>query len=110
MARFHNSVDATADALPGDVVRLTLPGDQFDYLGGQYVWICVPELTMFQWHPFSISSSPGDRDITLHIRVLGGWTKGLYKLVAGTADKNKVTRQGGGSGAGHMCHAGPCAQ
>jgi len=89
VARFHNSVDATADALPGDVVRLTLPGDQFDYLGGQYVWICVPELTMFQWHPFSISSSPGDRDITLHIRVLGGWTKGLYKLVAGTADKNK---------------------
>ena len=51
---------------------------KFDYHAGQYAFMCIPELGMFQWHPFSMSSAPFEADCMLHIRVLGNWTKSLY--------------------------------
>ena len=39
----------------------------------------IPEIAMFEWHPFTISSAPEKKDFfTLHIRGVGGWTKELY--------------------------------
>lgn len=52
----------------------------FDYNPGQYVYLAVPELSIFQWHPFSISSSPHQETVTIHIRKRGNWTKALYNL------------------------------
>ena len=41
----------------------------------------IPEIAMFEWHPFTISSAPEQRDFfTLHIRGVGGWTKQLYSF------------------------------
>ena len=40
----------------------------------------IPKLGMFEWHPFSLSSSPFQEDVTIHVRVLGDWTKKLYEL------------------------------
>eukprot|EP00662_Eupelagonemidae_sp_cell21_P008015 gene8015-17145_t len=73
--------DATLIPLPSDVVRVLIPkGEGFEYKGGQYVFIAVPELSMFEWHPFSLSSAPHQGDISLHVRVLGGWTRRLRDL------------------------------
>ena len=52
----------------------------FHYSGGQYVFICIPEISLFEWHPFSISSSPDQPLVTLHVRALGSWTRALHKL------------------------------
>ena len=35
-----------------------------------------------EFHPFTITSSPQDDFISLHIRAIGPWTKGLRKLLA----------------------------
>jgi len=47
----------------------------------QYVFLCVPSISMFEWHPFSISSSPAQsketRSIELHVRSVGTWTRWL---------------------------------
>ena len=47
----------------------------------QYVFLCVPSISMFEWHPFSISSSPAQsketRHLELHVRSVGTWTRWL---------------------------------
>ena len=93
---------ATLTALPGGVTRITLPrkgaahpgGIDFDFKGGQYVWVCVPAIALYEWHPFSISSAPGDTNsVTLHVRALGGWTKRLRQL-ASTSSATQVLLEG----------------
>mmetsp|Transcript_34115 Transcript_34115/g.45095 ORF Transcript_34115/g.45095 Transcript_34115/m.45095 type:complete len:550 (-) Transcript_34115:347-1996(-) len=80
MAKMRNPKMAKIEKLPGDLVKLSFPKDKFLYRSGQYVFVCVPELTLFEWHPFSFSSSPQQDLVTIHIRVLGDWTKNLHKL------------------------------
>ena len=62
------------------LVKICFPNNNFHYKAGQYVFLCVPELTMWEWHPFSLSSSPNEKNVSLHVRVLGDWTKRLYEL------------------------------
>jgi NADPH oxidase len=37
----------------------------------------VPEVSRWQYHPFTISSSPHDPYISVHIRQAGDWTRAL---------------------------------
>ena len=67
--------------LPSNVVRLTFLKRDFKYNSGQYCFICVPGVSLFEWHPFSLSSSPHENMVSLHIRVLGDWTQRLYDYV-----------------------------
>eukprot|EP01038_Epipyxis_sp_PR26KG_P005623 gene5623-7766_t len=76
---FHHKVSATVDFLPGDVVRLKFP-KCYDYAAGQYCFV-LPSISIYQYHPFTISSSPQDREISLHIRALGNWSKKLLDFV-----------------------------
>lgn len=66
-----------------------MDSEGFQFCGGQYLFICLPELSMFEWHPFSISSAPHEQSITLHVRALGNWTRALLQTVnqaGGTKD------------------------
>lgn len=64
-----------------------LPGG---YLEGQYVFLKCPFISKGQWHPFTISSAPGDPTVTIHIKILGNrsWTKQLmdYLTLMGPKD------------------------
>jgi NAD(P)H-flavin reductase len=42
---------------------------------GQYVFICCPEISPFEWHPFTLTSSPHEDFIGVHIRIVGDWTE-----------------------------------
>ena len=66
--------------LPGNIVRITFDRKDFHYRSGQYVFLCVPQLSIFEWHPFSISSAPMEVNVSIHIRTLGNWTKKLWEL------------------------------
>ncbi|KAF2069650.1 hypothetical protein CYY_009035 [Polysphondylium violaceum] len=50
----------------------------FKYKPGQYLLVNIPEISKLQWHPFTITSSPLEPHIQVHIRVTGGWTRGLF--------------------------------
>lgn len=69
-------IDATAEVLPAGVVKLTFP-KPFKYSAGQFVFVMVPNLSQYQYHPFTISSAPHEDLISLHIRTLGDWTTAL---------------------------------
>ena len=80
LAHLQNPKQATLRIVSETVVEVSFP--KFAYNPGQFVYICIPEISFFQWHPFSISSAPSQGEkVTLHIRKLGDWTSALMKLV-----------------------------
>jgi len=79
--------------LSGGVIRLELAyanGSHMESLPGQYIFLNVPAISEFQWHPFSISSSPDDTKFswTHHIKNMGNgtWTQRLYELAVSKRD------------------------
>ena len=72
---------ASVRIISESVVEVCFPkAAGFDYNPGQYIYIAIPELSLFEWHPFSLSSSPEQKIVTLHIRKAGDWTSALYDL------------------------------
>ena len=51
----------------------------------------MAELSLFEWHPFSISSGPDEREVTIHVRVLGNWSAALSALSTDKAASAKGT-------------------
>ncbi|KAG0313527.1 hypothetical protein BGZ99_008837 [Dissophora globulifera] len=48
------------------------------HMPGQHIYVCVPSISLIQWHPFTISSA--DRtSLTVHARAVGGFTKNLCR-------------------------------
>lgn len=54
----------------------------------------MPEVSTFQWHPFTISSSPlYDDYVSVHIRQAGDWTQALgERLGCTTALATQLTQ------------------
>ncbi|KAL2612291.1 hypothetical protein R1flu_023983 [Riccia fluitans] len=69
-----------ANIYPGDVLAIQMSKPPtFKYQSGMYLFLQCPSISPFEWHPFSITSAPGDDHISVHIRGLGDWTKALHK-------------------------------
>ncbi|XP_071687893.1 putative respiratory burst oxidase homolog protein H [Rutidosis leptorrhynchoides] len=54
----------------------------FRYKSGMYLFVQCPQISRFEWHPFTITSAPGDDYLSVHIRTLGDWTKALREEFA----------------------------
>ncbi|CAN0910142.1 Ferric reduction oxidase 7, chloroplastic [Linum grandiflorum] len=70
----------SAKCFPCGTVELTLSKPaNLRYNALSFIFIQVRELSLLQWHPFSVSSSPleGKNHISVLIKVLGGWTDKL---------------------------------
>ncbi|KXH60067.1 FAD-binding domain-containing protein [Colletotrichum nymphaeae SA-01] len=78
---FHR-IRATLTVLDGETVEVaaTIPSERmWKYRAGQYVFLQVPAISAFQWHPFTVSICKG-REFRLHIKTDGNWTKRLRDL------------------------------
>jgi NADPH oxidase len=58
-------------------MELRIVKPTFKYVAGQWLFIQVPEVSKFQWHPFTITSAPEDPYVSVHIRQVGDWTQAL---------------------------------
>ncbi|XP_061227071.1 NADPH oxidase 5 [Neopsephotus bourkii] len=67
--------------LPSKVTHLVIQRPQFfHYKPGDYIYLNIPAIASYEWHPFTISSAPEQQDtLWLHIRSLGQWTTKLYE-------------------------------
>ncbi|EMS59965.1 Respiratory burst oxidase-like protein F [Triticum urartu] len=66
---------------PGKVLSLKMakpPG--FRYQSGMYVFVQCPQVSKFEWHPFSLTSAPDDDHLSIHIRSLGDWSYHVYDM------------------------------
>lgn len=66
--------------LPSKVTHLVIKRPlHFDFHPGDYVFVNIPSIAKYEWHPFTISSAPEQEDyMWLHIRGVGQWTNRLY--------------------------------
>lgn len=83
--------------LPSRVVSLVIRRPpHFTFKPGDYIFINIPAIATFEWHPFTISSAPEQSDvISLHIRVVGHWTNKLYEYFEAEQKRLQCTLQGG---------------
>ena len=69
----------------GDVIKLTLSHPKIRVTEpGQYCFIRIGQLGQWQWHPFSVASTPGFSDETdgsfvIYVRDFGSWTRELVE-------------------------------
>jgi predicted ferric reductase len=85
---------AELDLVTSDVVKISFikPSD-FSYNAGQFVQVAFPDLSLYAFHPISISSAPHEKVVTLHVRGLGNWSKRLVAL-AKTKDRAPILIEG----------------
>lgn len=77
--------------LPGNVFSIIMSKPQgFKYRSGQYIFLQCPTISPFEWHPFSITSAPGDDYLSVHIRTVGDWTQELKKTLTEGRDSSCV--------------------
>lgn len=60
-------------------IHMTKP-ENFKYKSGMYLFLQCPQISSFEWHPFSITSAPGDPYLSVHIRTLGDWTNEMKRV------------------------------
>jgi predicted ferric reductase len=77
-----STVAATMKVLDDDTVAFTVRrphGKPWQYSAGQYIFLQVPSISFFQWHPFTISACREDM-LQVHIKTDGNWTGKIRNL------------------------------
>jgi NADPH oxidase len=91
-----NAKDEILESFVSGAMELRIIKPSFKYTAGQWLFIQIPELSHFQWHPvrtdllltfvemafdkmpqFTITSAPEDPYVSIHIRQVGDFTRGL---------------------------------
>jgi len=62
---------------PAETIEIQFKKPSFNYIPGQYLFMNVPEVSPYQWHPFTITSTPYEDFVSIHIRQVGDFTKAL---------------------------------
>lgn len=78
---------------PSNVCEIQIKKDNTRTKVGQYIFFCCPEISVWQYHPFTLTSAPEEDYISIHIRMVGDFTKAVGKVVGCEVDKprgNKV--------------------
>ncbi|KAG6451715.1 LOW QUALITY PROTEIN: NADPH oxidase 5 [Manduca sexta] len=67
--------------LPSRVTHLVIKRpNHFEFHAGDYVFLNIPAIASYEWHPFTISSAPEQEDyLWIHVRAVGEWTSRLYE-------------------------------
>ncbi|XP_070033951.1 respiratory burst oxidase homolog protein D-like isoform X2 [Nicotiana tomentosiformis] len=85
----------TVAVYPGNVLALHMSKPQgFKYKSGQYMFVNCSAVSPFEWHPFSITSAPGDDYVSIHIRTLGDWTSKLRAVFSEVCQPLPIGKSG----------------
>ncbi|SPO00300.1 related to NADPH oxidase homolog 1 [Cephalotrichum gorgonifer] len=84
-------IKASMKVLDEETVEITaaIPSERiWKYKAGQYVFLQVPEISLFQWHPFTVSFCRGNK-MMLHIKTDGNWT-GRLRALGGESGESEI--------------------
>lgn len=51
----------------------------FKYNPSDYVFLKIPMISKYEWHPFTLTSVPEEDTLSVHIRSAGSWSNALYQ-------------------------------
>ncbi|KAI1826561.1 ferric reductase NAD binding domain-containing protein [Xylaria intraflava] len=60
---------------PSNVCEIQIKKEHTKTRAGQYIFLCCPEISLWQYHPFTLTSAPEEDHISIHMRVVGDFTK-----------------------------------
>lgn len=75
------------------VTFLSVPRASAPSYPGSYYRIKIPELSAFEWHPFSLASNTSSHHLTFFVASTGDWTRSLHDLVSDPDRRNMATIQ-----------------
>lgn len=75
---------------PSNVVEIQIKRPKTKTRAGQYIFLNCPEVSIYQYHPFTLTSAPEEDYISVHVRQVGDFTKALGKAVG--CDKDDKSR------------------
>ncbi|XP_010826751.1 PREDICTED: cytochrome b-245 heavy chain, partial [Bison bison bison] len=64
---------------PFKTIELQMKKKGFKMEVGQYIFVKCPVVSKLEWHPFTLTSAPEEDFFSIHIRIVGDWTEGLFK-------------------------------
>ncbi|KAL9169981.1 hypothetical protein ABFS82_04G114700 [Erythranthe guttata] len=81
---------------PGNVLVLHMSKPHgFKYKSGQYIFVKCAAVSPFEWHPFSITTAPDDNFLSVHIRIVGDWTRQLKTVFSKVCQQPPVDKSEG---------------
>ncbi|OAL46013.1 hypothetical protein IQ07DRAFT_192820 [Pyrenochaeta sp. DS3sAY3a] len=85
---------------PSNVCEVQIKKEHTKTRAGQYIFLCCPEVSIWQYHPFTLTSAPEEDYISVHIRMVGNFTKAFGKALGCNIDKKPAGEKGekGGNG------------
>lgn len=86
----QNCIILQAIGHSSNVLELRFKKTSFKYKCGQYVFLCSSYIANYEWHPFTISSSPDEDFVSVHIRRAGDWTSSIHDLLNPEGKKGVV--------------------
>lgn len=84
---------------PSNVLELQLSKGLFKYKAGAYMFVNCPAVAKYEYHPFTITSAPGEEIVSVHMRVVGDWTGKLAGLLGVSWDRNGAPKYDANAGA-----------
>lgn len=81
--------------MPGGFLRVKVSPKhdrKFKFKAGQIVYVNIPAVSLWEWHPFAVCTTSFDRDLIVHFKVFGGWTERVRKLCK-TKGKEKFIKK-----------------
>lgn len=66
---------------PSNVCEIQIKKEHTVTKAGQYIFLNCPEVSLWQYHPFTLTSAPEEDYISIHIRVCGDFTKKLSNVL-----------------------------
>jgi len=66
---------------PNKVCEIQIKKEKIHTRAGQYVFLNCPEVSYWQWHPFTLTSAPEEDYISVHIRIVGDFTTQLAEAL-----------------------------
>lgn len=77
------------------IIELTFPKDpRLKYTPTSIIFIKIPMISKFHWHPFSITSSCAVNDQTMSVMIKseGHWTNSLHNILSQEVEPNSQTK------------------
>ncbi|KAL8873444.1 MAG: hypothetical protein Q9174_001092 [Haloplaca sp. 1 TL-2023] len=78
---------------PSKVMEIQIKKEFTKSKPGQYIFLCCPEISVWQYHPFTLTSAPEEDYISVHIRCVGNFTKALAHAV-GCNFEDRIAQEG----------------
>ncbi|KPI34746.1 Superoxide-generating NADPH oxidase heavy chain subunit A, partial [Cyphellophora attinorum] len=80
---------------PANVVEIQMFKEKTKLKPGQYIFLNVPAVSAWQYHPFTITSAPEEDHLSIHVRTVGNFTKELGEILGANEEAEKKTLPSG---------------